>query len=77
MLTGPPPKFHGTRDILAMAATRTIVEESGTCTGFVHPHNGYYAGDFSRRGVPCDPADATRRTTLVASMVSPAQLGRG
>lgn len=33
-----------------MAATRMIEEESGTYTGFVHPHNGYYAGDFSRRG---------------------------
>ena len=24
-----------------------IEEESGTCTGHLHPHNGYYAGDFS------------------------------
>jgi len=24
-----------------------IEEESGTTTGWVHPHNGYYAGDFS------------------------------
>jgi hypothetical protein len=30
-----------------MARALTIEEESGTCCGFVHPHNGYYAGDFS------------------------------
>ncbi len=30
-----------------MAATRIIEQESGTYTGRVHPHNGYYAGDFS------------------------------
>ena len=30
-----------------MAASRFIEEESGTYTGFRHPHNGYYAGDFS------------------------------
>jgi len=32
-----------------MAATRIIEQESGTYTGRVHPHNGYYAGDFSGR----------------------------
>jgi hypothetical protein len=31
-----------------MAASITIEEEFGTCTGFLHPHNGYYAGDFSQ-----------------------------
>jgi hypothetical protein len=31
-----------------MARTLVIEEESGTCSGFVHPHNGYYAGDFHR-----------------------------
>jgi hypothetical protein len=25
----------------------TIEEESGTYTGSVHTHNGYYAGDFT------------------------------
>jgi hypothetical protein len=30
-----------------MAASRVIEEESGTTTGRVHAHNGYYAGDFS------------------------------
>ncbi len=30
-----------------MAASLIIEEESGTCTGWAHAHNGYYAGDFS------------------------------
>jgi hypothetical protein len=29
-----------------MAASPVIEEESGTYTGWVHPHNGYYEGDF-------------------------------
>jgi hypothetical protein len=29
-----------------MAASISIELESGTCAGRVHPHNGYYAGDF-------------------------------
>lgn len=35
-----------------MATALVIEEESGTCGGFVHPHNGYYAGDSYR----ADPA---------------------
>lgn len=30
-----------------MAASLVIEEESGTTTGRVHSHDGYYAGDFS------------------------------
>ncbi len=30
-----------------MARSLIIEEETGTCRGSVHPHNGYYAGDFS------------------------------
>jgi hypothetical protein len=30
-----------------MAASLIIEDESGTWTGSIHPHNGYYAGDFS------------------------------
>ena len=30
-----------------MATPLVIEEERGTCTGTHHPHNGYYAGDFS------------------------------
>jgi hypothetical protein len=37
-----------------MAATRIIEEERGVFVGHVHTHNGYYAGDFSRR-VPRTP----------------------
>jgi hypothetical protein len=31
-----------------MAAWMTLEEESGTSRRSVHPHNGYYAGDFSQ-----------------------------
>jgi hypothetical protein len=34
-----------------MATSLVIEEESGIYTGSVHPHNGYYAGDFSRMAV--------------------------
>lgn len=29
-----------------MAASIWVEEESGTYSGGVHPHNGYYAADF-------------------------------
>ena len=29
-----------------MAASISIEQESGTFEGRMHPHNGYYAGDF-------------------------------
>jgi hypothetical protein len=32
-----------------MAASLFFEEEAGTFTGRLHPHNGYYAGDFSGR----------------------------
>jgi hypothetical protein len=32
-----------------------VEEESGTYTGTWHPHNGYYAGDFSDQ--PVRPLD--------------------
>jgi hypothetical protein len=35
-----------------MAAPLVIEEERGTCTGNYHPHNGYYAGDFSGARAP-------------------------
>lgn len=44
-----------------MATALVIEEESGTCSGFMHPHNGYYAGDFRR-------AD---RAPVVALVVAP------
>jgi hypothetical protein len=33
-----------------MTASIVIEEESGISTGRIHPHNGYFAGDF--RDVP-------------------------
>lgn len=30
-----------------MASSLIIEQESGTWYGRIHPHNGYYAGDFS------------------------------
>jgi hypothetical protein len=43
-----------------MAHSLVIEEESGTCRGWVHPHNGYYAGNFStaRQTGPGRAADA-------------------
>jgi len=34
-----------------MAQALVIEEESGISRGFVHPHNGYYAGDFHQPSV--------------------------
>jgi hypothetical protein len=49
-----------------MAASLFIEEESGTYTArSLHPHNGYYAGDFSqtsRSGSERRPALATAVT---------------
>jgi hypothetical protein len=38
-----PPEL---KEVDEMAASPVIEEESGTYAGWVHPHNGYYAGDF-------------------------------
>lgn len=48
-----------------MATALVIEEESGICSGFVHPHNGYYAGDFHRA------APAPVATPVVASVLEP------
>lgn len=48
-----------------MAATIPTETESGTYSGRVHPHNGYYAGDFSSRRsgrtTPCGEATRPQR----------------
>ena len=46
-----------------MAATIPVETESGTYSGQVHPHNGYYAGDFSSRraGRNAQASDAADR----------------
>lgn len=33
-----------------MAASIPVEEERGTCSRSLHPHNGYWAGDFSADG---------------------------
>ena len=47
-------KDKAQQEVSTMAATIFTEVETGTCSGRVHPHNGYYAGDFStpRRDVP-------------------------
>jgi hypothetical protein len=45
-----------------MARSLIIEDESGTYRGSVHPHNGYYAGDFSAT----DPVISGPRTTAPA-----------
>ena len=35
-----------------MSRSLVIEEERGTCRGRVHPHDGYYAGDFSTPAAP-------------------------
>ncbi len=45
-----------------MASTRIIEQDHGTYAGLVtHHHNGYYAGDFSRRGTVRASADTAPR----------------
>jgi hypothetical protein len=44
---GDQQQSEAAEEVDDMAATIDVVEESGTWTGVVHPHNGYYAGDFS------------------------------
>jgi hypothetical protein len=34
------------REVSTMIRSVPVEEESGTFTGHVHTHNGYYAGDF-------------------------------
>ena len=54
-----------------MAATIPVETESGTYSGRVHPHNGYYAGDFSsrrdgRNARASDAADSWSQRSAVA-----------
>jgi hypothetical protein len=42
-------KAFDEREVSTMAATIDIEIESGVFTGPVQKHQGYYAGDFSRR----------------------------
>jgi hypothetical protein len=42
-----------------MAASLAIEEEQGACAGHYHPHNGYYAGDFTNRDTRASSAPTT------------------
>ncbi len=46
-----------------MATSLVIEEERGTCTGFIHPHNGYFAGLFTSlpEAEPSQPARTAAR----------------
>jgi hypothetical protein len=55
-----------------MATSLVIEEERGTCSGFAHPHNGYYAGDFSG-GSDLGPAVSSRGTVTA---IRPAVAGQ-
>jgi hypothetical protein len=57
-----------------MARGLVIEEESGTYTGRMHPHNGYYAGDFSvSRSAAVETAlsASSRRLYVVPGFVAP------
>ena len=50
-----------------MSSTTTMSEyESGTYTGHVHPHNGYYAGDFGPRGT-CSTTRSASKARVTAA----------
>ena len=42
-----------------MATSLVIEEERGTCAGFLHPHNGYFAGSFTARQTSLSQAGRT------------------
>ena len=50
-------------EVNTMAASIYVELESGRSAGRVHPHNGYYAGDFSQVPMPT-PAQLTAMTQL-------------
>ena len=54
-----------------MASTRIVEQDHGTYAGLVtHHHNGYYAGDFSRRGTVRASAGTASRDGLAGSRVA-------
>jgi hypothetical protein len=54
-----------------MATPLVIEEERGTCTGNYHPHNGYYAGDFSATRAASPGAGYARTADVVALPFAP------
>jgi hypothetical protein len=60
-----------------MARALITEEESGTCRGWTHPHNGYYAGDFcsSWTVTPAtSPSASSRPLHLVAGIAAPSPM---
>ena len=59
-----------------MTITTTMSEyETGTYTGHVHPHNGYYAGDFGPRGAcPTTRSASKARVTDGAMRIASSSL---
>ena len=54
-----------------MASTRIVEQDHGTYAGLVtHHHNGYYAGDFSRRATVRASAGTASRDGLADSRVA-------
>lgn len=63
-----------------MAQALIVEEESGTCQGWVHPHNGYYAGDFSGRGnatFETGSSSSSHGLHLVAACATPSTVSTG
>ena len=42
-----PHHISRAREVSIMAASIAVEMESGVSAGRLHPHNGYYAGDFT------------------------------
>ena len=54
-----------------MASTRIVEQDHGTYAGLVtHHHNGYYAGDFSRRATVRASAGTASRDGFAGSRVA-------
>ena len=56
-----------------MATPLVIEEEHGTCTGNYHPHNGYYAGDFSTTRAASPSHGYTPPADVVSLPLTPAR----
>ena len=52
-----------------MATSLVIEEERGTCRGRVHPHNGYWSGNFTPRAAEPRPLSVVRAPTATADAV--------
>lgn len=51
-----------------------VEEEAGTCSGRLHPHNGYYAGDFGLADLPM--AWHATFAVVMETTAHPAETGR-